>query len=240
MTNVQENLGAQRTRRNIMKMGALAATAVAARVSMTKALANQGKHNGWGQGVGGGRGHGAGACLLQGTLVQTVNGERKIEELAVGDLLPTMFGGDRPIRWIGRYPVMNDPRNPPVRIARSALAPDIPCVDLCVTGLHAVLIDGILIPVGSLINGKTIKLDERRFDDLAFFHIKFKSHDVFFAGGAPVETLPEADQACCAPRAPSGLYEFPSRLRSAISPWIDIRQPVEVIRDRFEERAAAA
>jgi hypothetical protein len=239
MTDVQENPGAQRTRRNIMKMGAIAATAVAARVSITNAHANQGGHKGRGGGVGGGRGHG-GACLLKGTLVQTVDGERRIEELAVGDLLPTMFGGDRPIRWIGRYPVMNDPRNPPVRIARSALGPDIPRVDLCVTGLHAVLIDGVLFPVGSLINGVTIKLDEREFDDLAFYHIRFESHDVFFAEGAPVESLPEVEKAYCAPRASSGPHEFQSRLRSAISPWIDIRQPVDVIRDRFEERAAAA
>jgi hypothetical protein len=227
-----------RTRRNIIRMGAIAATAVAARMSVIEAHA-KGAHGGLGGGVGGGRGHG-GACLLKGTLIQTVDGECKIEELAVGDLLPTMFGGDRPIRWIGRYLVMNDPRNPPVQIARSALGPDIPRVDLCVTGLHAVLIDGVLIPVGSLINGVTIKRDKREFDDLAFYHIKFEAHDVFFAEGAPVESLPEADQACCAPRAPFGRHEFPSRLRSAISPWIDIRQPVEVIRDRFEERALAA
>jgi hypothetical protein len=37
-----------RTRRNIIRMGAIAATAVAARVSMTNAHANQGAHNGWG------------------------------------------------------------------------------------------------------------------------------------------------------------------------------------------------
>ena len=239
MTNVQKNPGAQRTRRNVMKMGAIAATAVAARVSITIAHAHNGWNNGRGGGVGGGRGHG-GSCLLKGTLVQTVDGERRIEELAVGDVLPTMFGGDRPIRWIGHYTVMNDPRNPPVRIARSALGPNIPRVDLCVTGLHAVLIDGILLPVGSLINGKTIKLDQREFDDLAFYHLQFESHDVFFAEGAPVETLPEVGQTCCAPRVSSGRHEFQSRLRSAISPLIDIRQPVEVIRDRFEERAAAA
>ena len=230
-----------RTRRNIIRMGAIAAAAVAARVSMTEAHAKPGHGNGSGQGVGGGRGHGLGACLLKGTLVQTVDGERRIEDLAVGDLLPTMFGGNRPIQWIGRYPVMNDPRNPRVRIAHSALGPDIPRVDLCVTGMHAVLIDGILIPVGSLINGLTIKRDEREFGDLAFYHLKFESHDVFFAEGAPVEALPEADKAFCAPRAPyCGPHELKSRLRSAISPWIDIRQPVEVIRDRFEERLAAA
>ena len=120
-----KNPGAQRTRRNIMKMGAIAATAVAARVSMTNAHAN----NGWGGGVGGGRGHG-GSCLLKGTLVQTVDGERKVEDLAIGDLLPTMFGGLRPVQWIGRYPIRrSDPTKPwvkdalPVRIARSQRPP---------------------------------------------------------------------------------------------------------------------
>lgn len=228
-----------RTRRNIIRMGTIAATAVAARVSMAKAYANG---NGWGQGAGGGRDHwdrGGGSCLLEGTWVRTVDGERKIEELAVGDLLPTMFGGERQIRWIGRYPIMNDPINLLVRIARSALGPNVPRADLCISGLHAVLIDGMLFPVGGLVNGVTIKLGAREFP--AYYHLKFDSHDVFFAEGAPVESLPEADEAFCAPRAPyCGRHEFQSRLRSAISPWIDIRQPVEVIRDRFEERALAA
>jgi hypothetical protein len=32
-------------------------------------------------------------------------GARKIEDHAIGDLLPTMFGGLRPIQWIGRYAI---------------------------------------------------------------------------------------------------------------------------------------
>ena len=81
-----------------------------------------------------------GNCFLKGTKIRTAEGERKIEDLAIGDLLPTMFGGLRPVQWIGRYPVKkSDPSKPwaesalPVRIARSALAPNVPHADLYVT-----------------------------------------------------------------------------------------------------------
>ena len=33
--------------------------------------------------------------------------------------------------------------------------------------------------------------------------------------------------------------ELKSRLRSAISPWLDRREPIDVIRDRLEERGLA-
>ena len=83
------------------------------------------------------------SCSLRGTNIQQPSGERKVEDLAVGDLLPTVFGGIRPIQWVGRYPVKkSDPwveEALPVRVARSALAPDVPHADLYVTGWHALL-----------------------------------------------------------------------------------------------------
>ena len=41
--------------------------------------------------------------FLKGTKIRTALGERKVEELAIGDQLPTAFGGTQPIQWIGRY-----------------------------------------------------------------------------------------------------------------------------------------
>jgi hypothetical protein len=193
-------------------------------------------------------------------------GERTVEDLSVGDMLATMFGGMRPIQWIGQYPLKkSDPSKPwvkdalPVRIARSALAPDVPHADLYVTGGHALFIDGVLAPAGCLINGTTIALYEaRELDELGFFHIKLESHDVIYAEGAPVETLltvdesavnfaeyfrrygtPKTLEAPCAPRVTygGGRGELKSRIRSAVSPWLDRRQPLDVIRDRLEERA---
>jgi hypothetical protein len=206
-------------------------------------------------------------CLLRGTNIQTTTGQRKIEELAIGELLPTVFGGVRPIQWIGRYPMKkSDPSGPwakealPIRVARSALAPDLPYSDLYVTGGHALLIDGLLIPVGNLINDTTIGRHDVYGDEFEFFHIKMESHDAIYAEGAPVETLqrvdesaanfaeylrlygvPETEETPCAPRVSygGGRGELKSRIRGAISPWVDRREPVDVIRDQLEERGVA-
>jgi hypothetical protein len=199
--NVQEKLGAQRTRRNTMKMGAILAFAALDSVSkMDPASANCGNN---GKLVGNGCEKGnATNCFLKGTTIRTVSGDRKIEDLAVGDLLPTMFGGLRPVQWIGRYllkksdssrPWVKDAR--PVRIARSALASNVPHADLYVTAAHSLLIDGVLVPAELLINGTTITRYEPEGDDLEFFHIKFESHDVVYAEGAPAETLLDVSES---------------------------------------------
>jgi Hint domain len=157
----------ERTRRNIIRAGAILASAVVANVTAIKtSVAGNGQGgNSQGGNSQGGNSH----CLLKGTTIQTASGNRKIEDLAAGDLLPTLFGGQRPIQWIARYPVRKSDRSKPwvkavrpVRVARSALAPDVPHTDLYLTGWHALFIDGVLIPVGSLINGTTIKVYEAR------------------------------------------------------------------------------
>ena len=217
-----------------------------------------------GNGNGNGNGGGKGNCFLKGTKILTAEGERKIEDLAIGDLLPTMFGGLRPVQWIGRYPIKkSDPSKPwvkdalPVRIARSALGPNLPHADLYVTGYHSLLIDGVLAPAAMLINGTTIVRDEEReYDELEYFHVKLESHDVIYAEGVPAETLlevtesavnfagylrqhgtPTTEEARCAPyvHAFGGRDELKSRFRSALSPWIDLRDPADVVRDRLEE-----
>jgi Hint domain len=177
----------QRTRRNIMKMGAVLASATVARansahavpsvVCVTPAARNFPSCTN---------------CFLKGTKIRTAAGERQVETLAIGNLLPTVFGGLRPIQWIGRYPLKkSDPSKPwvkgvlPVRISRSALAPDVPHTDLYVTAPHSLFLDGFLVPVGDLINGTSITRDECDCDELEFFHIKLESHDIIYAEGLP-------------------------------------------------------
>jgi hypothetical protein len=202
-------------------------------------------------------------CFLKGTKIRTVEGERKIEDLAIGDLLPTMSGGLRAVQWIGRYSrKKSDPSKAwvkdalPVRIDRSALAPNVPHADLYVTAAHSLLIDGVLVPAELLINGATITRYEPESDELDFFHIKLESHDVVYAEGVPTETLfyvdesfvnfadylrqygmPAAEDGRCAPVVSiGGRAELMSRFRSALSPWIDLRNQADVVRDRLEER----
>jgi hypothetical protein len=244
----------QRSRRNFIKMGSVAAASalrVVSKINPASADDERGRH-----------------CFLKGTTIRTAAGDRKIEDLVVGDLLPTVFGKMRPIQWIGRYPFKkSDPAKPwvkdllPVRIARSALGPDVPQSDLYITRAHALFIDDALVPVGSLINGTTITLyDARERDVLEFFHIKFERHDVIYAEGAPCETLFHVDESAvnfpeylrkynspfledtrCAPlllNAGRGA-EIKSRFRSALSPLIDRRQKIDIVRDQLEERGMA-
>ena len=199
-------------------------------------------------------------------MILTVQGESKVEDLAIGDLLPTMFGGVCPIQWIGRYSIKKS--NPssswpkqarPVRIARSALAPNVPSADLYVTQAHGLYFEGVLISAGCLLNKTTIVLAEASGSDrLDFFHIKLENHDVIFADGAPVESLldvaegaanfaefyrahgfPQNDQVPCVPilsdtRRESGLK---ARIRSAAS-WVDRRRQIRAIRDRLAQRGS--
>jgi hypothetical protein len=119
------------------------------------------------------------------------------------------------------------------------------------------LIDDALVPAELLINGTTITRDEaHEYDQLEFFHVKLERHDVVYAEGVPAETLinvqesavnfadylrrygtAATDEDRCASHIPiwGGRPELVSRFRSALSPWIDLRNRAEVIRDRLEE-----
>jgi len=252
----------ERSRRNVIKAGVIGASAILTHLSKMKPAAANCGHNG--KDVG----EGCENCFLKGTTIRTANGDREVEDLSVGDLLPTVFGGLTPIQWIGRYSLKkSDPTKAwvknvlPVQIARSALGPDVPHADLCVTKAHALLIDGVLVTAGSLINGTTITLyDARELDELEFFHIKLERHNVIYAEGAPCETVmnvddnainfaeylrhygpPTTQEVPCAPLLSlnGGRSELKSRFRSAISPWIDRRQKLDIIRDELEERGIA-
>jgi len=270
--SVLESTRIRRSRRNLMRIGAIAGAAVLASLTTHRlAAAGQGGNgqgqDGNGQGQGG-NGQGT-QCFLKGTNIWTAAGDRKVEDLSPGDLLPTVFGGICPVQWIARYSLKkSDPTKPwvkkmlPVRVARSALGFDVPRADLYVTRAHSLLINGVLVTAGSLINGTTITVYEpHELDELEFFHIKLERHNAIYAEGAPSETMinveasavnfaeylshyvrPTTQEVPCAPllSCDSGRSEIRSRLRSAVSPWIDRRHKLDVIRDELEERGIAA
>jgi len=257
--------GLQSSRRNLIRIGAIVASAIIAKTTSAAAHDRDDDDFDWDRDR---DRHKHFHCFLKGTTVRTADGERKIEDLAVGDLLPTIFGGTCPIQWIGRYRFKrSDPTKPwvkdvlPILVSRSALGPDMPQTDLYVTQQHALLIDGVLVAAGNLINGTTItRFDAREFDELEFFHIKLELHDVIYAAGAPCETLLNVDEnaanfaeylrqhghstAEATPCAPVIRYgyrrgEIKSCFRSAISPWYDLRQTADIIRDNLDARGIA-
>jgi Ni/Co efflux regulator RcnB len=263
----------QRSRRNLIRMSAVVASAVLARTTTASAddfrfEFHDDRHHDRDRDRdrdGDDRDRRDHHCFLEGTAIRTANGDKRVEDLAVGDLLPTVFGGTSAIQWIGHYGFKKtDPTKAwvrsvlPIRVARSALGPNVPYADLYVTQTHGLLIDGVLIAAGNLVNGTTItRYDARERDELRFFHIKLANHDAIYAEGAPCETLLEVDEnaanfaeylrrygpptgeeARCAPllRYTYSRGEIKSCLRSALSPWIDRRQTVDIIRDKLDAR----
>lgn len=198
-------------------------------------------------------------CFLRGTKIRTVDGERCVEDIAIGDGLPTAFGRTRAVQWVGSWTCTKRGASEawsrhlrPVRIVRSALASGVPHADLYVSQGHALFIDGVLVPAGSLVNGTTIMLhDADEFDELEYFHIKLATHDVIYAEGAPSETLLKVQNTAqyahdgrgqethCAPILCNGARSrMISMTRSAVAPWLG-PQKLDLIRARLQQQAVA-
>jgi Hint domain len=193
---------------------------------------------------GGGSG-GGGNCFARGTQILTREGYRPIETLAAGDEV-AVRGGFAPIKAVVSHTLNSESgkwtgeSNLPVLIRRGALGENSPRADLCVTALHAVYVDGFLMPVGDLVNGTSIIFEEvNGRATLDFFNIELESHDILDVQGALCESLYGAESERCAPllRFTGGRSELRSRLRSMASVVVDRRQPIDIIRDKLEERA---
>ena len=130
-------------------------------------------------------------CFLPGTQIRTIRGEVAVELLTIGDLVVTLTGAKRRIRWIGVGKVLatSARRNAatPVIVRKSALDNNVPSRDLYVTKGHSLYFDGALIPVECLINHHTILWDDRA-QEVTVYHIELETHDVLLANGAPAES----------------------------------------------------
>jgi hypothetical protein len=148
----------------------------------------------------------------------------------------------------------------PVKVARFALDGRTPHADLYLSAGHAVYLYGLLIPVKDLVNGRSIVAGQHAGAlTLNYYHIELEEHGVVLAEGAAAETyagndhcgFDNADEyerlygSSVGPErsfAPvvslnGGRQELFSRLRSAVSPVYDARQPLDIIRDQIASRA---
>jgi Hint domain len=208
------------------------------------------------------------SCFIRGTRIRTPDGERKIEDLKIGDRVMVRSGEAKPVQWIARrrYRRTDGARWPesiaPIRIAQGALGPNAPASDLFISEYHALYLDGVLIPVVELLNGATIaRYPAADWHEIEYFHLKLADHDVVYAEGAECESLREGsfehfdnfieyERLYGRPAAEPGETYAPvvwfdggrsklmSRLRSALSPWIDRRTRFDRVRDDIEDRAA--
>ncbi|APH53316.1 Hemagglutinin-related protein [Granulibacter bethesdensis] len=134
-------------------------------------------------------------CYVHGTLILTDRGEVPVEYLKIGDNVITASGAVRPIRWLGRRSyngrfIQGRQDVLPVRIRQGALDGVLPKRDLLVSPLHAMFIEGVLVPAGRLVNGVSI-IQEQHVETLSYVHIELDTHDVVLAEGAASETYVE-------------------------------------------------
>lgn len=162
------------------------------------------------------------ACFRAGTRIAVAGGERAVERLRIGDRVRTASGALRPVRWLGRrrYPaatVAAQRQLRPVRIMAGALGQGLPRRDLFVSPLHAMLIDGVLVPAAAIVNGTSIT--RAPIAAVSYVHVELDSPDIILAEGAATETFVDCDSramfdnaaefARLYPDAPDQRWAFP-------------------------------
>jgi hypothetical protein len=134
------------------------------------------------------------ACYLRGTHIATPEGEKKVEDLNIGDRVLTLKGGVSKVKWIG-YRTLRKARIPPedaavafpIRFVKDAIATGIPHRDLVVSPWHHIFFDSKLIPAMKLVNGKTITQEFSR-TVFEYFHIELETFDILLAEGVLAES----------------------------------------------------
>lgn len=130
---------------------------------------------------------------MPGTLIRTPSGEAAVERLSIGDEVLTSDGEIRRVKWIGRQTVSRRFADPlrvlPVRLKAGALAHGVPCRDLCVSPDHGLLVDGMLVNAGALVNGTTITRASDVPEIFTYYHVELRDHCLILAENTPAETF---------------------------------------------------
>jgi hypothetical protein len=206
------------------------------------------------------------SCFLKGTRISTTSGPRPVQELQIGEHIST-FAGPKPIKWIGYRKFRRAHNKIwiagvlPICIARGAIHLNRPHDDLYLSPAHCLFLDNVLIAAEYLVNDVSIRRETpSETDVIEYYHIELETHDVIFAEGLPVESYLGSDrenfsnfvqfqrlyggqsQSEKTSFAPiigyyGGRDELKGLLRSMVSPFVDIRDPIQVEWDRIALRA---
>ncbi len=131
-------------------------------------------------------------CFLQGTSINTESGQKTVESLNIGDIVSTE-NGPRKIKWIGYQTIEPNHSINPICIKAGALGNNIPSRDLRVSPDHSMLIDGLLINAGALVNGVNI-IKTQPTASFKYYHVELEEHAILFAEGAAAESyLPQKE-----------------------------------------------
>lgn len=143
-------------------------------------------------------------CFTPGTLIETPDGPRPVEDLVEGDLVVTLDHGAVPLRWVGHSPVSSlklalHPELRPVLIRAHAFGLNHPARDMRVSPQHRILIEGwraemlfgereVLVAAAHLLNDTTV-LQMPEVEAVTYIHLQCDAHEVLISDGLPTESF---------------------------------------------------
>lgn len=190
-------------------------------------------------------------CFLSGTHIMTENGERVVEDIAVGDQIVTFKDGKEVLQtivWVGSMDVdVNNYSNKetlyPIRIKAHAFGLNQPHRDLLVTPEHTIYVDGGLTPARMLVNGRSIIVD-KSIEKYTVHHIETIEHSIILSENILTESYLNTDNKDMFNGEAVNLrLEFNENAghksweKDAAAPLVVAREKVEPIWQRLDRRA---
>lgn len=143
-------------------------------------------------------------CFVSGTLIETVQGPKCVENIKPGDMVWTYDCGFQPVKWVGKQSfkaaeLQERPNLLPILISAHALGKNVPETNLYISQQHRILVSGqisnhmfdtaeILLAAKKLVLFENIDISED-IKSLCYVHIMFDTHQIIRANGCLCESL---------------------------------------------------
>lgn len=181
-------------------------------------------------------------CFVDGTLIETPKGVRRVETIVAGDHVSTLDRGAQQVLWAHHKvwtpaQIAAAPQLAPVRISAGALGSGLPQRDLCVSQHHRVLVRGViamrmfavpevLVPAKALLGVPGVRLDQPA-RPIRYVHVMCARHEVLLSEGLASESLflgREARRSIC-PEALAEVWALLGLSANAVEDFDDIMTP---------------
>lgn len=147
-------------------------------------------------------------CFTPGCVIATPRGERRVEDLKVGDRIITRDNGLQQIRWIGKRSLnaaelRQAPHLRPILIRAGSLGHDLPENDLLVSPQHRILVNNDktalyfeereVLAAAKHLTGLD-GVHEVEIPGTTYIHFMFDQHEVVLSNGSWTESFQPGDQ----------------------------------------------
>lgn len=134
-------------------------------------------------------------CFAEDTRIKTAMGPRRVQNIKLGDMIPTYDGVMQPVRWIGSTTVLALGSHAPVLFKAGSIGNT---RDIRVSQMHRMMLgnwqaelyagmDEALVAAKHLVNGDDIVLETG--GTVTYYHLLFDQHELIWSEGALSESF---------------------------------------------------